>query len=275
MKISAPKGMFWEIPHVFVACKNYNMSIGVNPLHYHEKVEIYYMHEGDCEWFVDQRPYHFKSGDIALIPSGVTHRRSRESKIPITRTVVYCNNSMFPENIQRIMEEGAYFIGSLPKSASIVTELLVKIQQEHENRDSFSETLIKSYLAELASLIYRTRQNHEEILAKSENGYISKAIAYIKDTYQSRITLESASKHAGVSAAHLSRSFKEDTGFNFNEYLNLYRLKQAEEALKSEDKSILEIAYDCGFNDSGYFTACFKKTYGVTPTQYKKAFSKK
>jgi AraC-like DNA-binding protein len=53
------------------------------------------------------------------------------------------------------------------------------------------------------------------------------------------------------------------------------RLQHAENLLKLRDgKSISEIAYGCGFNDSNYFSDKFKKIYGVSPLRYAKDFDK-
>ena len=76
-----------------------------------------------------------------------------------------------------------------------------------------------------------------------------------------------------VSAEHLSRSFKRETGFGFKEYITLLRLKNAEELLKTrKNMSISEIAFLCGFNDSNYFSDKFKRTYGISPLNFRKNF---
>ena len=74
-----------------------------------------------------------------------------------------------------------------------------------------------------------------------------------------------------VSPEHLSRTFKRETGFGFNEYLTLVRLQHAELMLRDRSaKSISDIAYSCGFNDSNYFSDRFKKAYGIPPLRYRK-----
>ena len=78
-----------------------------------------------------------------------------------------------------------------------------------------------------------------------------------------------AEKNA-VSSEHLSRIFKKEIGVGFNEYINSLRLRQAEFMLRNEDgKSVSEVAFACGFNDSNYFSYRFKKAYGVSPINIK------
>ena len=82
------------------------------------------------------------------------------------------------------------------------------------------------------------------------------------------IKLSAIAKDIGKSMEHLCRSFKEQTGFGFSEYLTLYRLQRAEYILMNEPgRAICEIAYSCGFNDSNYFSYRFKEQYGVSPSK--------
>ena len=60
--------------------------------------------------------------------------------------------------------------------------------------------------------------------------------------------------------------FKEGTGMTPMEYLMEYRIKNADIQLKTTEKSISDIAYECGFGDSAYFSRCYKKRRGITPS---------
>jgi len=85
------------------------------------------------------------------------------------------------------------------------------------------------------------------------------------------MTLTDMAKYLSVSPEHLSRTFKKETGFGFNEYVNLVRLQKAYVMLKHENgKSVSEVAYSCGFNDSNYFSVIFKKMYGEKPSDVRK-----
>ena len=88
--------------------------------------------------------------------------------------------------------------------------------------------------------------------------------------YSNNISLEDVAKEVSVSYIHLSRTFKAETGFGPNEFLNFYRLRQAKYMpLECPAKSISDIAYDCRFNDSNYFAVKFKKLFGITPTEFR------
>ena len=102
---------------------------------------------------------------------------------------------------------------------------------------------------------------------------IEEIIDIIKSNFQQDIKLSRVAKNYFISPEHLSRTFKRDTGFGFNEFLTIVRLRHAEFLLKNKaGRSISEIAYSCGFNDSNYFSDKFRHVYGLSPLKYSKKY---
>ncbi len=107
---------------------------------------------------------------------------------------------------------------------------------------------------------------------ESEMSYTDLAIRYIKSNYMRKIYLDEVAKYCKVSAAYLSRSFKNEIGMSFTEYLTLFRLNSADVLMTSDpDRSVTDIAYQCGFNDSNYFSYVYKKAFGHSPMSKKKS----
>lgn len=94
-------------------------------------------------------------------------------------------------------------------------------------------------------------------------------IRFIEENFQSPIGLAEASRFAGVTESHLSRMFKENTGINFLQYLNAFRLNNAMLLMKDPRKNIGEIASESGFPTPGYFAKLFRKYTGKTPSQFR------
>lgn len=100
--------------------------------------------------------------------------------------------------------------------------------------------------------------------------YGRKAYTYIIKHYNEDISLQSASEWIGISSSYLSKVFKQDFGIGFSEYLNEYRVRQAQSLLQSGLGSLKDIVQQIGFNNYNYFFRVFKSITGMTPTEFEK-----
>lgn len=101
------------------------------------------------------------------------------------------------------------------------------------------------------------------------NTVISKAKAYIQKHYKKDISLDDVSREADISPYYFSKLFKEETGENFIEYLTNIRIEKAKKLLMNKELSIKEICIQVGYGDPNYFSRIFKKSCGVTPTEFR------
>ncbi|MBP1756055.1 MAG: two component transcriptional regulator, AraC family [Firmicutes bacterium] len=81
--------------------------------------------------------------------------------------------------------------------------------------------------------------------------------------------LESASSQLFFSANYVRQVFKQKTGEGFTEYLIQKRMERAGELLQNPTNKIQDVALSTGYSSQRYFSSCFKKYYGYTPTEYK------
>jgi AraC-like DNA-binding protein len=89
-----------------------------------------------------------------------------------------------------------------------------------------------------------------------------------KNIDNSEFDIDSFCKNIGVSSSQLYRKIKSITGLSPNEFIRTYRLKKAAHLITESNLNISEIAYKVGFNDALYFSKCFKKQFGTTPSLY-------
>jgi len=92
---------------------------------------------------------------------------------------------------------------------------------------------------------------------------------YIAENYQNNISMTSMAELVNLSPVYFSVLFKREVGINFLDYLNQYRLEVSKDLLKQVKYNINEAASLSGFQDSKYFSKLFKKTFGITPTNYR------
>ncbi|RQN09167.1 helix-turn-helix domain-containing protein [Clostridium butyricum] len=124
-------------------------------------------------------------------------------------------------------------------------------------------------------LEFMSQDNSDDIIrekligSKEINTVLNPVLTYISENYNERITLESVSKACNLSIFYLSKLFKKNTGMNFIDYINLYKIEKAKQLLENTDMSIINISISLGYDESGYFSKIFKKTVGVTPSVYR------
>ena len=111
----------------------------------------------------------------------------------------------------------------------------------------------------------------EGIRVKSMRMKILDSMAYIQDHYMdSEIGVEQVADYFHLSVSYYSRLFNESAGMTFPEAINELRLESAKELLlHNQDMSIKSIAEKSGFSSVSYFSAQFKKKYGISPTSYR------
>ena len=101
---------------------------------------------------------------------------------------------------------------------------------------------------------------------------IERAKEYILENYGRDISLDDVSRVVDISPYYFSKVFKEETGENFIEFLTGIRIERAKELLRKSvgtNMSMKEISAEVGYPDPNYFSRIFKKTVGVTPTEYR------
>jgi AraC-like DNA-binding protein len=84
------------------------------------------------------------------------------------------------------------------------------------------------------------------------------------------LSLERLAKCLKIQEKLLSQVINQSSGYNFNDFINSYRIEYVIEMMKNSDMKILEIAYESGFNSKTTFNTAFKKFTGSTPSEYKK-----
>ena len=113
-----------------------------------------------------------------------------------------------------------------------------------------------------SELHYTGRYRKDELRMK-------KALLFIEMNYANDITIEGIADSAGISVSSCLRMFRLILDCTPVRYLVRFRLrKAAEELRRATGKTISETAYACGFADASYFNRCFRKEYGITPSEW-------
>lgn len=140
-----------------------------------------------------------------------------------------------------------------------------------DNPDSFSEEVIMLKIRELLHLLAEDDKNGA---VRAILGELFNTSAYaFRDVIQAHLfedlNLEDLAFFTGLSLSSFKRKFKSVYGTSPNKYITSKRLEKARILLRTSDLRISEVAYDCGFNDLGYFSKSFKNNYNLSPSDYR------
>lgn len=99
---------------------------------------------------------------------------------------------------------------------------------------------------------------------------VKKAREYIERLYWNpALSLDDIAGSIQVNACYLSKIFKQESGISLVEYLTAFRLDSAKKLIdRQENVQLYKIAESVGYNDPYYFSKCFKRKFGITPSQY-------
>lgn len=145
---------------------------------------------------------------------------------------------------------------------------IVENMLEHSLPDKENEYFIQSYLFQfLAVLMQDLKIPYGK--EKEGNFYVSKALEYIRNHYES-MKIQELADYVNVNRGYLYSLFIKEMGISPKEYLTTFRMSRAAELLKSTSYAVSTIAASCGYQDPALFSKAFHKQYGMSPSVYRK-----
>lgn len=256
--------VMWDI------CKNCISQLGL------EDCVIYWL-DDDRDVLVQMAAYGNKSVDYRKILSPI--------EIPLgTGIVGTVAKTTRWELIHNVSKDPRYIIDDKKRDSELTVPILVKnkvlgvLDSEHSEKDFFD----KEHLL-LFQLITRLVAAKLEVICKKRKLTITNDNAYFKELcyllteeklYRDEtLGLESVAGKLNISPNYLSQLVNNLAGCNFPDFINEYRVKDAQAKLCDPNFSkytILSIGLESGFNSRSTFYEAFKKFAGMSPTQYRK-----
>jgi len=248
----------------------------VSPNHSHPAYSfIYTIHQKGClivNGKIKPNPLQDSSCICALSP-GVPHEETVEegfsNYIAVFISKEYFEKAMIGYSFaDAVCLEGEFF----PADENLLY-LLKLLMLEYNTKKEAHSQFIESLNALITHQIIRIISGDRTISATiSTSNKIETAIAYMHDNLASKITVNDIAEHVNTSPSHFTKLFKDTTRKTPIEYLSKIRLEKAKRLLKLSDKNLTEIAFDCGFSTSSYFSHSFIEAVKLTPSEYRKKF---
>lgn len=248
--------------------------------HSHPTYEIYYLLDGERVFFVNETVYTAQKGELILLHPHDIHRTTSSDALKCERILINFSESFLATELSRcqvplLQKHAASPLIHFPiDMQTVVEELLQKMLRECELGYEAVETCVRAQLIEL--LVHMRRHTIKESMKQTVTTHpmhqkMTEVAGYLNDNFHSQITLHEVSKLFYISPSYLSRTFKRITGFQFKEYLQIIRLREAKRLLRESNAPISQIAENTGFEHVANFNVMFKKVTGVTPSFYRKS----
>ncbi|MGN0523732.1 MAG: helix-turn-helix domain-containing protein [Eubacterium sp.] len=244
------------------------------PLHWHLEYELITVLKGSFEIYLDGEISVLNEGDCVWIGDGVVHGGTPVDCI--YECVVFDLGTLLHDT-PVCKRSAAEFLASKNGFTSILRKgtspamLADKIFEAMEKEQSGYEWITVGLMWQLmGSLLSSKTEQTLTVVNRVQINKLKNVLTYIRDHYDSAVTLEELAQVAGMTPRYFCRAFSQITGKTPIAYLNYYRIESAGERLIMTDDKITDIALSCGFNDMSYFSKLFTREKGLSPSAYRK-----
>jgi YesN/AraC family two-component response regulator len=229
--------------------------------HYHENAYFTLILQGKLIEGNRKENYNCSAGNLLF----------HSSREPHYNVSLEGNTKFFNLEFNEIVSDDfAFDINALQGSFRIentdVKFMLYKAFQETKIRDRFTSTSIQMTLYDILGRMLRIKQTEE----KTKPLWVKKLKEILHDSHAERISLVYLANELNIHPVHLSRDFPKHFRCTFGEYVRKARVEKALALLPDKNRSLTEIAFECGFADQSHFLRCFKQIIGINPYAYRK-----
>lgn len=242
---------------------------------WHEEIEIKYILSGTAEIICGTEVFLASRGDVVVINSCEPHgvRRYGEEtlsyhllmvapSLPMLRDADFGKNPTFRNLIRADAELNA---------------LIERLFSELTQQEPAWALGACGALSLLFSRLLRFHTARRPVLPPEHRRLaerIQPAIDHILRHYPEEISIQALATRCALSVYHFCRVFKQVTGSTVVAYINQLRTGKAAALLSASDMPVRDIAAAVGWEDECYFSRCFKKWFGVSPSDYRKSYAK-
>ena len=243
-------------------------------IHAHSHAELIYVKSGKILFECSGREYAASVGDLLVIGRTENHG-TRVLQEPYHRL---CVNISYDASEDADREHRLFSVIQKAGNSSEcvfhigensgIDNLMTAIISEFDGMSPCRDELLSALAAQLLVNVYRLTAASRTTGIKRIN---EKALAiqrYIDDNFTDNLSVEALANKNYISADHLTRCFKKMTGYSPKQYIIACRLQYARRLLLTENLSVEDAAYKCGFSDVNHFIRSFKAYYGETPGKY-------
>lgn len=248
------------------------------PMHWHSEFELSYIREGSAEFICGEEKFNSSKGDIIITQPNILH-----SIYPCENARQVYDTLVFSSELFGGSEQDRYFAECIRPLINGNMRLPVRITSCHHYYAELSlsaETIFSCARGDSPQLDMLLRSEIMrffwllETEAKADavhtDSVIRPALEYIAEHYSECITISRLASAVHLSESYFMNRFKEYVGLSAIEYISHFRIEKACKELAGSKKSVMEIAFECGFSNLSNFNRQFRRIADCSPTEYRK-----
>lgn len=271
-----------EIPACIEVTSSLHKNSEGSPRHFHECHEFMFCLEGELFQYEQNNTSSLqRKNDLYFFPAETLHnswsknQRSNSMVIWFSKEIFEKEFKPLLQNHEKmnVLTKSESFLWPLSQHAKKqIREEFLRIQLELKLKQMGHKLMFLNALRNIFIILARDLSHSDKPLNQQQDPkeIINDILHYMTIYYESPISIDSILDQYPLSRSHFHALFKKHTGMTFSNTLNHIRLEQSKKLLQQTEMPITEIALNCGFNDSAYFTNCFKKYTNSSPRSWRK-----
>ena len=216
--------------------------------------------------------YQLSGGDCALIDCRSPYSHQSSEQDPWELMWIHFNGCTAPayySYFTKNVSSPVFHADDVTAFSSPILQLL----EAAARKDKTAELLCSKLITDILTLCFTVPLKQELASQTGAVGKLQSVKEYIDVHFAEKLSLDELSEQFFLSKFHLSREFKRLYGTTVGNYILGQRITYAKELLRFSDKSIEAVAAACGVMDTSYFNKVFKKSEGISPSQYRKRWA--
>lgn len=241
--------------------------------HFHNIYELCFFLSGTRKYIVNNHYFSLNPGEIILIKPLTYH--STQGSSGVSRYVISFSKEFLlqyftPKAVNHFLSCFSNHHFNLNQYYKKTVKLFEELYANSKNNNELAVILsLGKLLFEISQICPEENKNISIERNKTEE-ILDKLLHYINENISTIKTIKDLADYLQLSESYLSAIFKQNTGLSIMNYIISIRINTAIKLLTGSDKSIADIAYECGFESANYFCNTFKKYMGTSPTKYRK-----
>ncbi len=260
--------------------------------HAHEFIEIAYVYEGRVDHSIGDSRLLMERGDVCLIAPGRQHSVSvfdddtimvnvlmRRTRFDVAFLGLLAQDDLLSKFFTRLIhqaDETAPYVLFRTGDDEELRGIVENLVGESESTGRFRNRVLTILATLFCTVLMRDHEGDAVLFdpaSTERDDRIVGAMRYIESNYAT-VTRREVAERFGYSEGHFSKLVRRHTGRTFAEIIRDARVKRAEALLRDPDLTVRDVVERVGYTDVSHFYRSFRKEFGKTPVEYRRALAK-